>query len=108
MASLLVSKVENPIPGRYIITIKDEVSLAAHVSSTQASIASTTSNITHEFSLINGYAGEFTDDDLNDLRANPDVASIEQDSIFQICDELTQSVLPPTHPERADRILTDP
>jgi len=97
MASLLtVSKTEKAIPGRYLVTLKDEVSLAAHVSSTQASIASTTSNITHEFSLINGYAGEFTDDDLNDLRANPDIASIEQDGIFQICDAITQSVLP--HP----------
>jgi len=103
MASLLtVSKAEKPIPGRYIVTLKDEVSLAAHVSSIQASIASTTSNITHEFNLINGYAGEFTDEDLNDLCANPDIASIEQDSIVHICDEITQSVFPPTYPEQPD------
>jgi len=108
MASLLtVSKAETPVPGRYIVTLKDDVSLAAHVSSTKASIASTASNITDEFNLINGYAGEFTDDDLNDLRSNPDIASIEQDSIGWLCDEITQSVLPPTYPEQADRPPTD-
>jgi len=107
MASLLtISKAGKPILGRYIVTLKEDVSLATHLSSTQASIASSTSNITHEFNLINGYAGEFTDEDLNDLRANPDIASIEQDSIFQICEEITQSVLPPTYPEQADRFLT--
>ena len=98
MASLLtVSKAEKPIPGRYIVTLKDDVSLASHVSSTKATIASTASNITHEYNLINGYAGEFTDEDLNDLRSHPEIASIEQDSIFQICNEITQSVLPPAY-----------
>ena len=99
MASLLtVSKSEEPVPGKYIVTLKEGVSLASHVSSTQASIASTPSNITYEYSIINGYAGEFTDDDLNDLRAHPDIAAIEQDSIYKICEEITQSVLSPTYP----------
>jgi len=106
MASLLtVSEVEKSIPGRYIITLKEEVSLAAHVSSTQASIASTPSNITHELDIINGYAGEFSEDDLNDLRANPEIASIEQDSTVQTCGVVTQSV-PPHLPDQAGRILT--
>jgi len=100
MVSLLtVSKAEKAIPGRYIITLKEEVSLAAHVSSTQASIASTPSNITHELGIINGYAGEFSDDDLNDLRANPEIDSIEEDGTCQTCYE-TQSVPPPTYPSK--------
>ena len=110
MASLLtVSKTENAIPGRYIITLKEDVSLAAHVSSTQASIASTPSNITHELDVINGYAGEFSEDDLNDLRANPEIHSIEQDGTVQTCvNVITQSVPPPLYlPEQASRILTD-
>jgi len=108
MASILtVSKAEKAIPGRYIVTLKEGVSLATHVSSTQASIASTPSNITHEFDLINGYAGELTEDDLNDLRANPEIASIEEDSIVQTCSVITQFV-PPFHlPEQASRVLTD-
>jgi len=86
MASLLtVSKAEKAIPGKYIITLKEGVSLAAHVSSTQASIASTPSNITHELDIINGYAGEFSEDDLNDLRANAEIDSIEEDGTVQTC-----------------------
>ena len=107
MASLLtVSKTEKSTPGRYIITLKEDVSLATHVSSTQASIASTASNITHELDIINGYAGEFTEDDLNDLRAHPEVASIEEDGIVQTCSVVTQSVT--LHlPEQACRVLID-
>ena len=96
MSSLLtVSKAKKPIPGRYIITLKEEESLASHVSSTKAKIASTPSNITHEFDLINSYAGEFTEDDLNDLRANPEIASIEEDGTYHTC-YVTQSVPPLT------------
>ena len=109
MASpLTVSKAENAVPGRYIITLKDDVSLASHVSSTQASIASTTSNITHEFNLLNGYAGEFTDDDLNNLRSHPEIALIEQDSVGRYCGETVQSALPLTYPDQADKFLTGP
>ena len=101
MTSLLtVSQVENPVPGKYIVILKKDVSFAAHVSSIRAS---TTGNITHEFKFINGYAGEFTDCDLNDLRANPDIASIEQDSVGWLCHSIVRSVLPPAYPERADR-----
>ena len=93
MASLLtVSKAKNPVAGRYIVTLKGEASLAAHVSSTQTKIASTSSNITHEFGLINGYAGEFSEDDLNDLRAHPEIASIEEDATVKTCTVITQSV----------------
>ena len=107
MTSLLtVSKAENPVPGRYIVTLKEDVSLASHVSSTQTSIASTASNITHEFNLINGYAGDFTDADLDDLRSHPEIASIEQDSVGWFCNETTQSALPPIYPDQADRFPT--
>jgi len=93
MASLLtVTKAKKPVPGSYIITLKEEVSLAAHVSSTQTKIASTPSNIVHEFTRINAYAGKFSEDDLNDLRAHPEIASIEEDGIAQTCDVVTQSV----------------
>ena len=110
MASLLtVSKAKNPIAGRYIVTLKGGTSLAAHISSTQSKIASTQSNITHQFGLINGYAGEFSEDDLNDLRAHPEIASIEEDATVKTCSVITQSVLPPPPhlPERVGRILTD-
>ena len=108
MASLLtVSKAKKPIAGRYIVTLKGEASLAAHVSSTQSKIASTPSNVTHEYGLINGYAGVFTEDDLNDLRAHPEIASIEEDGTVQTCSVVTQSVPLPHLPEQAGRLLTD-
>jgi len=98
MSSLLtVSKAKKPVPGRYIISLKEEASLAAHVNSTNTKIASTLSSMTHEFDLINCYAGEFFEDDLNDLRANPDIDSIEEDGIFQTCSVITQSAPPPLH-----------
>lgn len=78
---LTVSKVANATPGRYIITLKEGASRASHLSSVQSKIASTPSTITHEFNIINGYAGEFSPDDLNELRANPDVALIEEDGV---------------------------
>jgi len=120
MAPLLpVYKAEHPVPGRYIITLNDGVSLAAHLKYTRASIASniskttekekkskSSSHITHEFNLINGYAGKFTNDDLNDLRARLDIASIEQDSIGWLCDETIQSALPPAYREQSDQLLT--
>ena len=103
MASLLtVSKAKKPVAGRYIVTLKGGVSLAAHTSSVQTSIASTPSNITHELGIINGYAGEFSEDDLNKLRAHPEIASIEEDGVVNTCYE-TQSVPPPSYPSE----LTD-
>ena len=97
MTSLItVSKAEEPVPGRYIVTLKEEVSLEFHISSTKTKIASTSSNITHEYNLINGYAGEFSAEDLEDLRAHPEIASIEEDGIAKTC-FVTQSVLRPTY-----------
>ena len=109
MTSLLtVSKAEKPISGRYIVTLKEDVSLATHLSSTQSKIASTPSNITHEYSFINGYAGEFSVDDLNDLRANPEIASIEEDGTLHTCSVVTQFVpSPPPFTRASGRILTD-
>ena len=97
MSSLItVSKAKEPIPGRYIVTLKADASLDAHVSSTKTKIESTPSNITHEYNLINGYAGEFSAEDLEDLRAHPEIASIEEDGIAKTC-FVTQSVPCPTY-----------
>ena len=92
---LTVSKVANATAGRYIITLKEGVSRASHLSSIQSKIASTPSTITHEFNIINGYAGELSPDDLNELRANPDIALIEEDGISRTFATETQCVCPP-------------
>jgi len=84
---IAISEVERPIPGRYIITLKDDADFGPHVSSVQTSIEPTPSNITHQYSIINGYAGDFTEAELNDLRAHPEIATIEQDGISYTCFE---------------------
>lgn len=89
---LPVSKVGDSVPGRYIITLREGVSRVSHVNSVRNKFASTPSEITHEFSIINGYAGEFTVDDLEELRASPDIASIEEDGISGTFIAKTQSV----------------
>ena len=89
---LTVSKVANATPNKYIITLKEGISRAAHLGSIQSEIASTPSKITHEFDIINGYAGEFSTDNLNELRAHPDIASIEEDGISHTFDTKTQYV----------------
>jgi len=95
---LTVSKVANATPGRYIITLKEGVSRASHLSSIQNKTASTPSSVTHEFNIINGYAGEFSPDNLNELRAHPDIASIEEDGISHTFTTKTQYVCLPFYP----------
>lgn len=87
-----ISRAANPVPRRYIVTLKEGISRSAHVSSIQSNIQSTSTKITHEFEIINGYAAELSTNDLNELRADLDVASIEEDSIFHTFDTKTQFV----------------
>ena len=97
--SITVASVPDSVPGRYIVLLKGGVSLASHLSSTQSSITSSRSNITHEYDLISGYAGEFTAEDLSQLCADPDIYSIEQDGVSRTCHE-TQFVSPLTYPSK--------
>ncbi|KAF9645854.1 serine protease [Thelephora ganbajun] len=73
-----VKKTKDAIPGRYIVTFKDSVDHDIGVSSVTSKIDSQ-SNVTHKWDFINGLAGSFTDVDLELLRSNPHVASIEED-----------------------------
>jgi len=74
---ITVKKVKNPIPGRYIVTFKNDVVRSTGVSSVTSGISSQ-SKITHEWDIINGFAGTFTDADLEVLRSNPSIESIEE------------------------------
>lgn len=75
---VLVSKTADAIPGRYIVTFRDDVDHVSGVSSVTSKI-SPQSSITHEWDIINGLAGTFTDADLEVLKSDPNVASIEED-----------------------------
>jgi len=73
-----VKKSKNPILGHYIVTLKSDVDRLAGVLSLTSKVDSQ-SKVTHEWDIINGFAGTFTDTDLESLRSDPNVVSIEED-----------------------------
>jgi len=75
-----VAKAGEPIAGRYIVTLKNNVARSVGVSSINKKISSQ-SKITHEWDIINGFAGDFTDADLEVLRADSNVKAIEEEGI---------------------------
>ena len=78
-----VAKTKNPVPGRYIVTFKNDVVRADGVSSVTSAISSQ-SKVTKQWDIINGFAGAFTDADLEVVRSNPNVASIEEDAFIHV------------------------
>ncbi|KAF5349212.1 hypothetical protein D9756_009504 [Leucocoprinus leucothites] len=63
--------------GRHIVTLKEGVSKASLIAQIKQN-----ATITHEFDIINGFAGHFDEDTLNALRASPDVELIGEDGIM--------------------------
>ena len=88
-----VKKAKNAIAGHYIVTFKNDIAHSAGVSSVTSAISSQ-SKVTHEWDIINGFAGAFTDTDLEVLRSNTNVASIEEDA-FVYTQATTTQYMPP-------------
>lgn len=84
-----VRKAEEPIAGRYIVTLKDGASREANVNALSRKINGA-SSITHEWDIINGFAGTFSAAELEALRSNPDVASIEEEGLVHTQTVATQ------------------
>lgn len=84
-----VQKVKEPIAGRYIVILKDGASREANIDTLSRKINGA-SSITHEWNIINGFAGTFSATELEDLRSNPDVASIEEDGLVHTQAVVTQ------------------
>jgi len=66
--------------GGYIVSLREGVSranLIAQIKQNQ------NTNVTHDFGIINGFAGKFGNETLNNLQANPDVETISEDGIMQ-------------------------
>ena len=76
-----VRRAEEPVAGRYIVTLKDGVNREAHVRARST---------THEWDIINGFAGTFSEAEVEDLRSNPDVAFIEEDGLVRTQAIVTQ------------------
>lgn len=77
-----VQKAKEPIGGRYIVTLKEGADRKTNIGSV--------SSVTHEWDIINGFAGSFSADELETLRSNPDVLSIEEDGIVYTQATVTQ------------------
>ena len=58
-----VTETKDAVAGSYIVTFKDDVVHSDGLSSVTGGISSQ-SKITHKWNIINGFAGTFTDDDL--------------------------------------------
>ncbi|KAG6898505.1 hypothetical protein C0993_006380 [Termitomyces sp. T159_Od127] len=71
-----VEKFHGETSGRHIVKLKPGVDRSSFVFAT---------NIvpTHNWTVINGFAGDFTEEQINMLRANGDVESISEDAILQ-------------------------
>ncbi|KAF9647222.1 serine protease [Thelephora ganbajun] len=93
---LRVAKAENPLPGRYIVTLKQEqgTSSAATSVKTFSSTVLSASNVTHQWESMGAFAGELSVDDLETLRVDPRVAAIEEDGIMKTFATVTQNNAP--------------
>ena len=89
---LRISKAENALPGRYIVTLKQEQGTSSTTNrvKTFSSTMSSASNITHQWETMGAFAGDICDDDLETLRADPRVEAIEQDGIMKTFATVTQ------------------
>jgi len=91
---LRISKAQDSLPGRYIVTLKQEPGTSSTENNvkTFTTIVSSASNITHQWESMGAFAGELSDDDLETLRAHPRVEAIEQDGIMKTLANVTQCV----------------
>ncbi|KAK9416367.1 putative Peptidase S8/S53 domain-containing protein [Seiridium unicorne] len=96
------------VPGKYIVTLKDSASTSdveSHLGWVQSVHARSlkkrqTAGVekTYNINTWNAYAGEFDDATIEEIKANADVASVEEDQVWYLFDE-------PAKTEHAARAL---
>ena len=90
---LRISKAQNSLPGRYIVTLKqDQGTASTNDVKAFTTTMSSASNITHQWESMGAFAGKFSDDDLETLRVDPRVEAIEEDGIMKALANVTQYV----------------
>ncbi|KDR86145.1 hypothetical protein GALMADRAFT_261704 [Galerina marginata CBS 339.88] len=72
-----VEKFNGPTSGRFIVKVKDGISKASVLQKIHAS-----GSITHDWDILNGFAGHLDDAALATLRASPDVEFVAEDGIM--------------------------
>ncbi|KAM6496331.1 serine protease [Amanita muscaria] len=85
---LTVESANGQTSGKYIVTLKKGVNKADLFSQAK------TFNVTHEWDIINGFAGHCDDSTLDYLRAHSDVESIAEDGIASLDNVLVQTNAP--------------
>lgn len=91
---LRITKAQNAIPRRYIVTLKQAQATSDTINvEAFSSTMSPASNITNWWESMGAFAGDFSDDDLETLRADPRVDAIEEDSIMTTLASVTQYAL---------------
>jgi cerevisin len=63
--------------GKHIVTLKQGVNKDDLLKTLKAKVT-----VTHEWEVLNGFAAEFDDGTLEELRANPDVENIAEDGVM--------------------------
>ncbi|KAF9791980.1 serine protease [Thelephora terrestris] len=92
---LRISRAQNPLPGKYIVTLKQGQGAPDTISvESVSSNMSPASNITHQWENMGAFAGDLSADDLETLRADPRVEAIEEDGIMQTLASVTQTNAP--------------
>ncbi|KAG6906165.1 hypothetical protein DXG01_015515 [Tephrocybe rancida] len=74
---LRIEKFNGPTSGRYIVRLKPDTAKASFLKAINT-------NPSHNWNVINGFAGKFSTNELDALRAHPDVESISEDGIMSI------------------------
>ncbi|KAG6816027.1 hypothetical protein H0H87_009273 [Tephrocybe sp. NHM501043] len=82
---LAVEKYDGETTGNYIVRLKDGVARSSFLDAANFTV-------THQWDIINGFAGKLNDSEIDALRANSDVESIAEDGIMYPLAVTTQSV----------------
>ena len=92
VAALAIPAFASPVKvesnGRYIVKLKKGAAKANALAKLNANART---RVTHEWDVINGFAGAFDAATLDELRKSPDVEYVEEDGIATIVG--TQSVI---------------
>ncbi|KAG6831207.1 hypothetical protein H0H87_005923 [Tephrocybe sp. NHM501043] len=84
---LQIEKYDGKTTGRYIVTLKPDVPKSTFFETTRTSA-------THDWTLINGFAGELSAEQLEALRIHKDVESISEDGVVRPLEIITQDNAP--------------
>src|SRR5688572_7840416 len=89
------SQTGQPIEGQYIVTLKSGENTEESMKAMMAEDEITPSNVSTKFDgAIKGFAGKLTKEQIEHLRNNPDVKSIEQDRVIALATTTTSVAQP--------------